>query len=121
MAGKIDLKLELDTHDLAIEDSDLQLVSDLDWLVQSVKIKLLAFLGEWFLDSTFGLDYYGLVFTKGPDLNLIDNMIKIALLEYAEIVKILSYESSFDVSQRALTVTFKVDTIFGELDDTITI
>lgn len=119
--GKRDIKLDPVTHDILLEDSDFQIVSDGDWLIQSVKIKMLFFLGEWFLDTTYGLDHYGLVLIKGPDLNLIDNMIKIALLEYEEIIEILEYSSSFDKLNRQLTVDFRVSTTFGELSDTVVI
>ena len=121
MAGKKDIKLDLITHDIAIEDSSMQVVSELDWLRQSVKVKLLFFLGEWFLDTTAGLDHYGLVFIKDPQINLIDNMIKIAVLEYIEIIEILTYTSSFDILNRSLTVDFTVSTVFGEEDFSITI
>jgi len=120
MAGKRDIKLDTVTHDILIEDSDFQIVSKGSWLIQSVKIKMLFFLGEWFLDTTYGLDHYGLVLIKGPDLNLIDNMFKIALLEYEEIIEILEYSSSIS-KDRKLTVDFRVSTVFGELSDTVVI
>lgn len=121
MAGKRDIKLDTVTHDIIIEDSDFSMVSEGDWLLQSVKIKLLFFLGEWFLDTTYGLDYFGLVYIKGPDINLIDNMIKIALLEYDEIIEILEYSSDYNSTNRTLTVEFRVSTVFGELSDTVSI
>ena len=42
MAGKRDIKLDTVTHDIIIEDSDFSMVSEGDWLLQSVKIKLLS-------------------------------------------------------------------------------
>lgn len=121
MAGKVDLKLDPITNDLAIENSDLQVVKDLDWLVQSVKVKFQTFKGEWFLNTTVGLDYFGLVFIKGPNLNLIDNMHKFGLLEYDEITEILSFSSSLNKQVRELTVEFIADSIFGVINQTITI
>lgn len=121
MAGKRDLKLDKGTHDLVIENSDLQIVSDIEWLEQSIKIKLQFFLAEWFLDTTAGLDYANIVFVKDPDLNLVDNLYKIALTEYDEVVEILEFNSSFDVAQRQLNVSFTIDTIFGEITQSITI
>ena len=121
MAGKRDIQLDDVTHDILIQDSDFQMVSEGDWLKQSVKIKLLFFLGEWFLDTTSGLDYYGLVYIKDPDINLIDNMIKVALLEYDEIIEILEYSSDYNITNRSLTVDFRVSTVFGELSDTVSI
>ncbi|MEE9374551.1 MAG: hypothetical protein V3V00_15960 [Saprospiraceae bacterium] len=121
MAGLVDLKLDPITNDLVIENSDLQIVKDLDWLVQSIKIKLQFFKKEWVLDTEYGLDYYGLVFIKGPNLNLIDNLIKMAILEYEEVNEILSFESSFNKAGRSLSVEFIADSIFGELNETVTI
>jgi hypothetical protein len=119
--GTRDLKLDITTHDLIIENSDLQLVDEREWLLQSVKIKFLFFLGEWFLDTTAGLDHFGLVLVKDPDLNLIDNMFKIALIEYDEIIEILDYSSSLDTVTRELTVSFSCSTTYGEISDTVTI
>lgn len=116
MAGKKDIRLDLLTHDILIQDSDMQTVEGLDWLRQSVKIKLLFFFKEWFFDQSAGLDYFGLVYVKDPDINLIDNMIKIALTEYEEIIEILAYESQYNALQRDLSVEFTVSTVFGQLD-----
>ncbi len=61
------------------------------------------------------------MFVKSPDLNLIDNLYKIALTEFEEVVEILKYQSSFDKTQRTLTVEFTVDTVFGEITQSVTI
>lgn len=121
MVGKVDIKLDLVTHDILIEDSDMQLVKDINWLRQAVKVKFLFFLGEWFLDTTIGLDHYGLVYVKDPDLNLIDNMFKFALIEFEEIIEILFYESTLDPFTRQLDVNFTASTVFGEEEFSVTI
>lgn len=110
-----DLKLNTSTHDIAIEDSDLQLVDLLDFYAQKVKIVLWFFLAEWFLDTTQGINYFGQVFKKNPNLTLIDSLFKIAILEIDGFIELLEYDSDFDIPLRKLEVNFRADTDAGEL------
>jgi hypothetical protein len=49
---------ELDSnHDLAVTD-DFGLVAGPDESAQSIKIRLWAYLGEWFLDTSLGTPHY---------------------------------------------------------------
>jgi hypothetical protein len=112
-----DLKLDEITHDL-VTDTDLQLVSGIDYYAQKVKIVLWFFLAEWFLDTSKGINYIGQVFGKNPNLTLIDNLFKIAILEIDGFLELLQYDSDFDIPLRKLTVDFKADTDAGELSQT---
>lgn len=52
-----DLKLD-SNHDLAIENNDLQLVTGPDESAQSILIRLYAYFGEWFLNTSLGTPHY---------------------------------------------------------------
>lgn len=58
-----DLQIDADGV-LVISGSDLTLVEGEEEIVQSVRIRLRTFLGEWFLDTTEGLDYFGKIVGK---------------------------------------------------------
>lgn len=110
-----DLKLNLDTDDLAVENLDLQLTEDADQVHQNLFIRLNFFFGEWFLDNRLGIKYFDTVFTKNPDIILIDSLIKSTILSTKGVTDLLEYESEFNVALRKLTIAFKVLTEYGEL------
>ncbi len=111
----IDLKLDDLNHDLTVQNYDLQLVTEADQLTQKLKNKILFFYSEWFLDTTQGVQYYEIALVKNPDLVLISNMIKAAILDTQGVFEIISYEQTMDNRARKLSVNFIVDTIYGNL------
>ena len=52
-----DLKLD-SNHDMAIEGNDIVLVAGPDEAAQSILIRLYAYYGEWFLDTSLGTPHY---------------------------------------------------------------
>jgi hypothetical protein len=103
-----DLKLDPTTGDLYQAPSgDLALTDDTtgETTGQLVAINVKTLLGEWFLDTTKGLDYFGLVFVKNPDLAAIETAIKDLLLGVRGVAGVLSYSQSFDRAARKLTVS----------------
>ena len=111
-----DLKLDIATHDLDFSNFKLEFVEGIEYYRQKVKIVLLFFYGEWFLDTTVGIRYFEEVFVSNPNLTLIDSLFKIAILEIDGITELLEYDSSFGGSDRKFTVTFKAQTDAGVLD-----
>ena len=109
----IDLKLDLTTHDLAVSNYDLQLVSGIDAVVQKLKIRLSFFYGEWFLDNTSGVKLYETVLVKNPNLRTIAALFKSVIQETRDVLSLLEYTQSFDIRTRKLTVAFRVNTIYG--------
>lgn len=108
-----DLKLDLDTHDLYIANYDLALADDIERVRQSLTIRLKTFNGEWFLDTTQGVDYYNTVFVKTPNLSAIEAMFKSTILSTPDVNKLNSYTQTFDRKTRQITIEFSVDTTFG--------
>ncbi len=52
-------------RDITIVNGALQLVEGDDEIVQGVEFNLLSFVGDWFLDLTYGIPYWGRVFARG--------------------------------------------------------
>ncbi len=115
----IDLKLDLDEHDITIENYDLALVDKLDQVRQKITIKLNFYSGEWFLDTTVGVPLFDVVFVKNPDLNIIASVMKTEILSVEGVKSILEYSQTYDSTNRILEITFIADTIYGELEDTV--
>lgn len=102
-------------HDLDITNFDLSIIEGADSVAQNVKIRLLFFKGEWFLNTAVGLPFYEDIFVKNPNLGHIDAIIKAEILETPEVNSLLEYESNFDRRLRKLPITFTIDTTYGPI------
>jgi hypothetical protein len=110
-----DLKL-LDSGELAIDNFDLVIVTGVDALVQRLAIKLRHFLGEWFLDTSFGVPYYEHVMKKNPDPAQMHAAFTNAILSTPGVVRLLEYDIFFDPFDRELQVDARILTVDGVTD-----
>jgi hypothetical protein len=95
-AGDLDLsghRLNLTTGEAAIE--------------QNLRVRLLFFLGEWFLDRSQGIPYYRDVYVKAPDLLLLQHLFRTAILSTTGISTVNQLTVSVDKSLRKLLLTFQ--------------
>jgi hypothetical protein len=107
----IDLDLGDTSHDIEIQNGDLQLTQDGDQTAQHVKIRLMAFYKEWFLDLRVGTPYFeeilGQKFRPGRQAAVIRKRI----LETEEVNTILEFD--FNRINRVLSVNSDFDTIYN--------
>jgi hypothetical protein len=108
-----DIALSVATHDLIIKDGDLILIDNAERVSQQIKIKLRSFLGEWFLDTTYGVPYLEEILIKNPSLNNIRNILRTQILDVDDVAAVTSLELSLNSSARTLTVTFECQTTYG--------
>ena len=113
----LDLKLNSD-HDLDITNYDLSIVSEIDRVVQKLKIRLLFFYQEWYLDTAIGIPYYDEILIKNPDIGNVEAIIINEILDTPDVLELLSFDSFFDKEKRVYSVEFKVNTTFGESETT---
>ena len=119
----LDFKLSYSTdvngiksQDLAVEQKDLVIINDSDELTQHIKIVLQFIQGEWFLDTTAGVDYFGKIWVKNPDISEINREIKRKVLQIEGVKSFISYSSEYRSSERSFFVNFRVNTIYGDVD-----
>lgn len=112
----IDLALNKDTHDLYFDNADLTLVNDIDSVEQHLKVRLLFYLREWFLDTTSGVPYFSDVLIKNPNIPDIENIFKSKILDTNDVEEILEFNSTYDPSSRVYSISFKARTKYGEVD-----
>ena len=79
-----DMKLDPLTNDIKITQGEVETVSGRDAKAQRVRSRLLLVLGEWFLDTTFGLDYLGVVFVKATTRAVLSAHVKREILRAAD-------------------------------------
>jgi len=110
-----DLKLDSITHDLQFNNFDLQIIDDDDELIQRLKIKFQFFFGEFFLDTSKGIQFVEEINKKSPNIDTVDNIFKRTILEEPEFKELTEYTATFDLFNRTYSISFRVK----KIDDTI--
>lgn len=104
----MDLKLGND-HDLELIEGDFVLTSnESESLAQRLKIKILTFEGEWYLDVDEGVPYFQSIFGKNRSKESVDAIFKKTITEEPEVEALLSYESNISEVTRVFSVSFTV-------------
>lgn len=108
----IDIKLSA-THDLMIRDGDIELIGGADRVAQEIKITLLTWLGEWFLDQRVGVPYLENVLVKNPDMNYIRAILRKKVANVDGVKNVVSLDAAYDRKTRLLNVEYEAQTEFG--------
>ena len=108
-----DLLLD-ETGDVCIKNFDLAFTeSESEYVAQKLGFKLTFVKGDWFLDLSQGISYFKNVFKKNPDLKIVGDLLKRAVLSIPEIGKLESFLMSMTV-KRELLVEFTARLLSGE-------
>lgn len=108
-----DLALSAATHDLIVNDKDLLLINNAERVAQQIKITLLAFKCEWFLDQRFGVPYLDSVMVKNPNLAYIRGILRAKILDVPGVKTVVSLSAQLNAQERTLTVSYEVSTEYG--------
>lgn len=109
-----------DDGDLVITAGQLVILSDGDAIKQAVRSMLRTIKGEWFLDTSVGVDHLGKILVTAPDLGVIRAELVRAIESVAGVDTITAITLSHDRQARTLAVTFTASTDTGELiSDTV--
>ena len=104
-----DLKLGADSHDLIIENNDFKLTQvESESLQQRLKIKLLTFQGEYYLNTQLGVPWFQRILTKQISKETVDNLLKIQILNEPEVQALVEFRSSIDKLNRIYSLNFTV-------------
>lgn len=124
----MDIKLDLDPASLSYGDAiwiNGPLTSEgvtglfVENVAQRLRIRLLTFEGEWFLDTVYGIPYWQRILGKKPTRSAIDQILQQEILEESGVKEIVSFSSSF--VNRKYSAQFRVRVVNGEVTDTISI
>lgn len=101
------LKLD-NTHDLALEDNSLVLLSDLvAETAQRLKTKFQFFYGEWQLEPRAGMPLFEKVLVKNPNLAEIRDLYRETITQDTAVEELNSLELDFDSPTRNLSISFE--------------
>ena len=110
-----DLRLDPLTGDLDLSGGQLHLTEGVEAIAQSIRARLLFFLGEWFLDPIAGVKYFGSVLVKNPQIPVIQSLFRAEILKTPGVASIDSLVLTYSATTRSLAVAFRVITDTGEL------
>lgn len=109
----VDIALNATSHDIIIKDGDFLLIDDAERVAQQIKVKLLTLLGEWFLDTTWGVPYLEYILIKQPNRALIYQILREQILSVDDVKGLNSLDLGYDVRKRTLMVNYEANTDYG--------
>lgn len=101
------------SHDLAIENFDLQFVTGSEAIVQNVKQTLLMFKGEWFLDTQAGVPWIKEILGTKNSLSSIKAIILNAVTDVYGVEEVTNYEQTYDGTNRSLSISIEIQDIYN--------
>lgn len=110
-----DLQLDTVTHDLVIDGGtgDVQMVDGARRVAQQIKVTLLLFLGEWFLDTSFGMPYLESVLVKNPRFGVLHAVFRAKIMDVPGVLRLPVLRLNVNRQQRSLSVDFNAETPEG--------
>lgn len=103
----VDLKLDRN-HDLALtKTGDVELINGVQRVKQQIKVTLLTFLGEWFLNNTWGVPYLEKIMIKSPNRAEIENVIRAKVRDVPGVTAVPSVQVDIDAQARQGRITLE--------------
>lgn len=110
----LDLALDPDTMAPFVVDGDLALIEEqIDQTAQALRLELKLVAGEWFLDTTRGVDYFETVFVKGTQQARVESEFRDRILSVDGVRSLKTFQADFDPATRRFRLRFSVDSIAG--------
>lgn len=109
----VDLALDAVTHDIVVVDGDMLVINNAERVAQQIKIQLLTFYGEWFLDTGHGVPYLEYIMVKNPNVNLVKQILREQILEVDDVDSVDEIEVYYNAQERVMTVRYDATTPYG--------
>lgn len=103
----LDILLDSGGDLMVSETGDISLTESVR---QAIRIRLLWFLGEWRFGPLIGLDYWGTVLVKNPNMVKIRQAIRDEIMSVDEVTAVNYVDLKHDVKGRTLAVRFEAVT-----------
>ena len=117
-----DIALNRLDHDLTLRLEEngrwsLILMEGADRVAQQIKMNLLTFLGEWFLDVTWGVPYLEEILVKNPRMAAVHTILRGHINSVPDVIRIDTLDLNWDRQARTLRVDFACTTNLGPVKD----
>lgn len=107
----MDIKLDSNGDVAFVNGESLVTSIGAEDLAQRLLIRLRTFQGEWFMDTTYGIDWWNKVFGKNRSKASVDAIIQSEIAKEPDVVQIINYTSS--VANEVFKCVFSIRTIEG--------
>ena len=116
----LNMKLDPNYWDLII-DRGVVRTERLEHTAQMVKCRLQTVLGEWSPRPNLGLPWFDTIFTKAPDVSLIQALVTDEIKKIAHVRNVLQIELNLDGAKRTLNISFIAESDWGDIESNTTI
>ena len=104
----MDILLDEVTHDAIFLNGSTPVTPTVsEGLKQRLKIKLLTFMGEWFLDTNYGTPYFQQIVGKNRSKGTLDIIFRQIVAADNDVVTIVKFQSELSIN-RAYSLNFSV-------------
>lgn len=110
-----DLAMDINTHDLIIDNRDLVIIDNAERVAQQIKITLCFWKSEWFLDVADGTPYLEYILVKNPNLAHIRQVLSDRIRSVEGVVGLPSLNVDYNATARTLEVEYTANTDYGLL------
>jgi len=124
--GPFDLALHRVDHDMEFQSSvvggdkfSIWPINGADKVAQQIKINLLTFYGEWFLDTSWGVPYLEDILVKNPRMATVETILRFHINSVPHVTRLTYFDLSWDRRRRTLTVVFGCSTDYGPIKDSV--
>jgi len=113
-----DIKLD-NNGDFDLDRGDFLFIDNDQRIIQQIKIRLLTWANEWFLDKEVGINYFDIFNEKQNTEALIENLIRNTISDIENITSVDRIGVKKDNESRVLTVYFDITIDFKKYSETI--
>ncbi|QLB23309.1 hypothetical protein [Phocoenobacter skyensis] len=99
-------------HDLVL-DGDFKFISGAEKIAQQIKVTLLTFKGEWFLDNEHGVPYFDYVLVKNPAREQVEAILRKAIKDVPDVLGVQNLKLFINHPARKLKVEVQAETNEG--------
>ena len=112
----MDLKLDLTSGDIEVDENDVSIVDGADAIRQHLQIRFGFFLGEWFLDTDLGVPWFRDILIKKPSFVVVQEVLKKIVLDTPGVLQLIEFDFTFDNATREATLDFQCLSDSGVID-----
>lgn len=93
----------------------VQFIEGVEAVEQVIKTRLRLFLGEYFRDITDGTPWFEQILGKGTSVTAREAAIRNRIVNSPNVIRLMSFDTDFDIDSRKYSVTATVLTNYGLL------
>jgi hypothetical protein len=94
-------------------------ISGADKVAQQIKMNLLTFLGEWFLNVTYGVPYLEDILVKNPRMASVETILRQHISSVPDVIRIDNLGIDWNRQDRILFVEFTCTTNLGPIKESV--